>query len=350
MSKSVLIGMSGGVDSSAGAALLKRQGYDVVGVTMRLWDKEQAEDGCCSFSAIDDAKKVCETLGIEHIVMDLRKEFKDSVVSYFIREYKSGRTPNPCVMCNKFIKFSALMDKANELGIDCIATGHYAKIEKRDGRFLLVRPEDRRKDQTYFLYNMTQEQLSRTLFPLYGITKDETRETAEKLGLSVSQKPDSQDICFIPDGDYSGFIKRMDGDMPQGDFIDENGKTLGRHKGIMNYTIGQRKGLGIALNMPMYVTAINPENNTVVLGPNGSQFKSGLHAHSVNLISGDRIEDKFECTVKIRYNAPDVPCEVCPEDGGFKLVFKQPQKSVTPGQMAVLYDNNIVIGGGIISV
>lgn len=350
MSKSVIVGMSGGVDSSASAALLKRQGYRVVGVTMKLWNGEQADGGCCSFSAIDDAKKVADTLGIEHYVLNYEKEFEHNVIKNFIEEYKAGRTPNPCVVCNKHIKFNALLKMADELGIDYIATGHYAKIEENNGRYLLVRPEDRKKDQTYFLYNMTQEQLKRTLFPLYGVTKGETRKIAEEIGLSVSEKPDSQDICFIPDGDYAGFIRWRDGDMPEGNFVDSNGNILGRHKGIMNYTIGQRKGLGIALNRPMYVTGIDPKSNSVILGPDGTQLRDSLKAHSINMIAFDRITEPFECTAKIRYNAPDVLCRVYPDENGFKVEFEQPQKSVTPGQMVVLYDNNIVIGGGIIGV
>lgn len=350
MSKSVIIGMSGGVDSSASAALLKRQGYRVVGVTMKMWNGEQADGGCCSFSAIDDAKKVADKLGIEHYVLDYEKEFEQNVVKYFIDEYKAGRTPNPCTICNKHIKFNALLKMADKLGVDCIATGHYAKIEEKDGRFLLVRPEDRKKDQTYFLYNMTQEHLKRTVFPLYGVTKEETRKIAEEIGLSVAEKPDSQDICFIPNGDYAGFIKWRDGDMPHGNFVDVEGNVLGRHKGIMNYTIGQRKGLGIALNKPMYVIGIDPENNNVVLGPDGTQLKDNLKAHSINMIAFDQITEPFKCTAKIRYNAPDVPCTVYPDEKGFKVIFDQPQKSVTPGQMVVLYDNNIVIGGGIIGV
>ncbi len=350
MNKSVIVGMSGGVDSSASAALLKNQGYHVVGVTMKMWNGEQADGGCCSFSAIDDAKKVADTLGIEHYVLDYEKEFDDNVIKYFINEYKSGRTPNPCTLCNKHIKFNALLKLADEIGVDFIATGHYARIEEKDGRFLLMRPDDRKKDQTYFLYNMTQEQLGRTLFPLYGVTKEETRKIAAEIGLDVAEKPDSQDICFIPDGDYINFITRHDGKMPDGNFVDTDGNALGRHKGIMNYTIGQRKGLGIALNRPMYVVGINPDNNTVVLGPDGTQLKDSLKAHSINMIAFDNITEPFKCTAKIRYNAPDVPCMVYPDENGFKVIFEQPQKSITPGQMVVLYDNNTVIGGGIIGV
>ncbi len=350
MNKSVIIGMSGGVDSSASAALLKKQGYRVVGVTMKLWSKEQADGGCCSFSAIDDAKKVADKLGIDHYVLDYEKEFEKNVVKYFIDEYKAGRTPNPCTICNKHIKFNALLKIADQIGVDYIATGHYAKIEENDGRFLLVRPEDRKKDQTYFLYNITQEQLKRTLFPLYGVTKEETRKIAQEIGLSVAEKPDSQDICFIPDGDYAQFIKSQDGDMPEGNFVDIDGNVLGKHKGIMNYTIGQRKGLGIALNRPMYVVGIDAKTNNVVLGPDGTQLRDSLTAHSANLIAIDKITQPFKCTAKIRYNAPDTECTVYPDANGFKVVFDQPQKSVTPGQMVVLYDNNIVIGGGIIGV
>ncbi len=350
MNKSVIIGMSGGVDSSASAALLKKQGYRVVGVTMKLWNKEQADGGCCSFSAIDDAKKVADKLGIEHYVLDYEKEFEDNVVKYFVDEYKSGRTPNPCTICNKHIKFDALLKMADELNIDYIATGHYAKIEEKDGKYYLLRPEDRKKDQTYFLYNITQSQLKRTLFPLYGVTKDETRKIAEEIGLSVADKPDSQDICFIPDGDYARFIKSYDGDMPTGNFVDVEGNILGKHKGIMHYTIGQRKGLGIALNRPMYVIGIDANTSNIVLGPDGTQLSDSLRAHSVNLISVDSITQPFKCTAKIRYNSPDVDCWVYPEEGGFKVKFDNLQKSVTPGQMVVLYDNNIVIGGGIIGV
>ena len=214
----------------------------------------------------------------------------------------------------------------------------------------MVRPEDRKKDQTYFLYNMTQEQLKRTVFPLYGVTKEETRRIAEEIGLSVAGKPDSQDICFIPGGDYVNFITWRDGNMPEGNFTDIDGNVLGKHKGIMNYTIGQRKGLGIALNRPMYVVGIDPKSNSVILGPDGTQLRDSLKAHTINLIAFDKITEPFECTAKIRYNAPDVPCTVYPDESGFKVRFKQPQKSVTPGQMVVLYDNNIVIGGGIIGV
>ncbi len=350
MNKSVIIGMSGGVDSSASAVLLKNQGYRVVGVTMKMWNKEQADGGCCSFSAIDDAKNVADKIGIEHYVLDYEKDFENYVVKYFIDEYKSGRTPNPCTLCNKHIKFNALLKMADELGIDYIATGHYAKTGEENGRYLLLRPEDRKKDQTYFLYYMTQEQLKRTLFPLYGVTKEETREIAKEIGPSVAEKSDSQDICFIPDGDYVKFITGLDGNMPEGNFVDADGNVLGRHKGIMNYTIGQRKGLGIALNRPMYVTGLDTKNNNVVLGPDGTQFKDSLTAHSVNMIAFEEIKEPFECTAKIRYNAPDVPCTVYPDSQGFKVIFEQPQKSVTPGQMVVLYDNNIVIGGGIIGV
>ena len=345
--KRVVVGMSGGVDSSASAAILKEQGYDVLGVTMKLWNKEQ-DGGCCSFSAITDAKRVCDELGIEHYVLDLQDEFKVRVVDYFISEYKSGRTPNPCVMCNKYIKFKFLCDFADKADAGYISTGHYAKIENINGKNLLVRPKDRVKDQTYFLYNMTNEQIDRTLFPLFGVTKDTTREIARKLGVSVSEKPDSQDICFIPDGDYKNFIKRLSGECKSGNFVDRDGNVLGRHSGISNYTIGQRKGLGITFNKPMYVTKIDAVKNEVELGCFDEQFKSGLVAHSVNLILFDKIDKSFECTAKIRYNSPDVPCIVYPDKDGFKIEFKEAQKSVTLGQAVVLYNDNIVIGGGII--
>lgn len=345
--KRVIVGMSGGVDSSASAAILKDQGYDVLGVTMKLWSKEQ-DGGCCSFSAISDAKKVCDELGIKHYVLDLQDEFKKYVVDYFVSEYNSGRTPNPCVMCNKYIKFHFLTKFADEMDARYISTGHYAKIENIDGKNLLVRPKDKLKDQTYFLYNMTNEQIDRTVFPLFGVTKDKTREIARKLGVCVSEKTESQDICFIPDGDYKSFIKRQSGESKSGNFVDKNGNVLGRHSGISNYTIGQRKGLGITFNKPMYVTKIDALKNEVELGCFDDQFKSGLFAQRVNLISIEKITKPFDCTAKIRYNSPDVPCTVYPDKNGFKVEFKDVQKSVTLGQAVVLYDNNIVIGGGII--
>lgn len=345
--KRIVVGMSGGVDSSASAAILKEQGYDVLGVTMKLWDKEQ-DGGCCSFSAIDDAKRVCEELGIKHYVADLRNEFRKYVVDYFISEYKQGRTPNPCVMCNKHIKFHFLCKLADDMDAGYISTGHYAKIENINGKKLLVRPKDKLKDQTYFLYNMTNEQVERTVFPLFGVTKDTTREIARKLGVFVSEKPDSQDICFIPDGDYKSFIKRQSGECKSGNFVDRNGNILGKHSGISNYTVGQRKGLGVTFNKPMYVTKIDASKNEVELGCFDEQFSMGLFAHSINLISVGKIEKPFLCTAKIRYNSHDVPCVVYPDRDGFKVEFKEEQKSVTSGQAVVLYDDNIVIGGGII--
>ncbi len=349
MNNRVVIGMSGGVDSSVGAAMLQRQGYEVIGVTMKLWEGEH-NDGCCSLSVIDDAKAVADRLGIEHHVVDFRDEFKSYVTSYFVDEYMSGRTPNPCVLCNKHIKFNALLKVADELGASFIATGHYAKVVQQDGRFLLVRPKDAKKDQTYFLYNMTQSTLGRTLFPLYDVTKAQAREIAAEIGLSVSEKPDSQDICFVPDGDYARFLLTQGAKSCEGNFVDTNGDVLGKHKGIIHYTVGQRKGLGIAFNKPMYVTQINSLTNEVVLDDGASRYKTGLVAKDINLISMEKIDKEFRCTAKIRYNAPDVACTVSPLDNGFKVDFDEPQMAVTPGQMVVLYDQNIVIGGGIISV
>ncbi len=346
----VVIGMSGGVDSSVAAALLQRQGYEVIGVTMSLWNGEQVNGGCCSFSASEDAKKVANKLGIPHYDMEYKNEFKKNVIDYFANEYRSGRTPNPCVICNRTVKFSGLIKMADKLGADYIATGHYAKKTCKEGTYYLERPEDIKKDQSYFLYRITQEQLARTLFPLYGITKDETRKIAKEIGLDVANKPDSQDICFIPDGDYARFIERNYGKMPVGDFTLIDGTVVGKHKGLLNYTIGQRKGLGIALNKPMYVVKIDALNNQVVLGENGTQLEECLKAFDVNYISNKKIDKNYKCTAKIRYNSADVPCRVNPTDDGFDLVFDQPQKSVTPGQMVVLYDEGTVIGGGIIGV
>ncbi|MDR0406219.1 MAG: tRNA 2-thiouridine(34) synthase MnmA, partial [Clostridiales bacterium] len=279
----VVIGMSGGVDSSVAAALLKQQGYDVIGVTMKLHNGEQADGGCCSLSAAADALRVADKIGIPHYVMNFTDAFEKHVIAYFIGEYKRGRTPNPCTACNKRVKFDALLEKARALGAEYVATGHYAKITERDGRFLLERAADDKKDQTYFLYNLSQYQLSRTRMPLYGVTKDETREIAASLGLSVAQKKDSQEICFVPDNDYASFIERTAGRAPEGDFI-FGGKKVGRHGGIHRYTVGQRKGLGIALGECVYVTKIDPVTNEVFLGAEGSGARRELTASEVTYI------------------------------------------------------------------
>jgi len=347
MSK-VIIGMSGGVDSSVAAAVLLEQGYDVIGVTMKLWNGEQTDAGCCSLSAVNDARRVADKLNIPYYVMNFEADFTKYVINNFIDEYKNGRTPNPCIACNKYIKFDALLEKAKAIGADYVATGHYAKISNNNGVFSLERAADEKKDQTYFLYNMTQYQLAHTLMPLYDITKDTTREMAEKMGLAVANKPDSQEICFVPDGDYAKFIEQTAGKSPIGNFVDESGKIVGQHKGIIHYTVGQRKGLGIALNRPVYVTKIDTQTNTVILGGDGLQLSDTLTASNVTYIPFEKLDGSMKCTAKIRYNTKDAPCEIFPTDNGGRVVFDQPQRAITPGQAVVFYDGNIVLGGGII--
>lgn len=344
----VVIGMSGGVDSSVAAALLKEQGYDVVGVTMKLHNTEQADEGCCSVSSANDALAVADKIGIPHYVMNFTEEFDKYVIDYFIDEYRKGKTPNPCTACNRYVKFDALLEKAKALGASHVATGHYAKISEKNGRYLLEKAADDKKDQTYFLYSMTQYQLAHTLMPLYGITKDKTREIAEKLGLNVAQKKDSQEICFVPDNDYASFIEKKAGLSPEGDFI-FNGKKVGSHKGLIHYTVGQRKGLGIALGEPVYITKIDPITNKIYLGVEGSQLKSELTASGMSYIPFDNLTEPMRCSAKIRYNAKSAPCVVTPVENGVKVVFDLPQRAVTPGQSVVFYDNNMVLGGGTIN-
>lgn len=346
--ETVVIGMSGGVDSSVAAAVLKEQGYNVIGVTMKLHETEQADEGCCSVSAVSDALRVAHKIGIPHYVMNFTKEFKESVIDYFIDEYKSGRTPNPCTACNRYVKFEALLNKAQALGAKYVATGHYAKVSEKNGRFLLQKAADAQKDQTYFLYNMTQHQLAHTLMPLFGITKEKTRQMAMDLGLIVADKKDSQEICFVPDNNYASFIEENSGKSPKGDFVFQD-EVVGKHKGIIHYTVGQRKGLGIALGVPVYITKIDPTTNKIYLGIEGSQLKRELTASNVNFIPYDTLSEPIKCTAKIRYNSKAAPCTVYPEGDGFRVVFDLPQRAVTPGQSVVFYDENLVLGGGTIN-
>lgn len=357
--KKAVIGMSGGVDSSVAAALLKEQGFEVIGLTMRLWDGEEingeySEGTCCSHSAAEDARFVCNRLGIEHFVLDFREDFKKYVIDYFVEEYNSGRTPNPCIACNKFLKFDAMLKKAELLGADYIATGHYAKVEynRQTNRYLLKKAEAAEKDQTYALYSLTQEQLSKTLMPL-GTLKDksETRKIAERLGLVTAKKPDSMEICFVPDKDYASFIKRHSDNSPkEGNFVDADGNILGRHKGIIHYTIGQRKGLGITFGKPMFVVKIDAEANEVVLAEKGSEFSNALTAGQLNFIPFDTPKEPIRVNAKVRYSAKEAPATVTVENGRAKVIFDQPQRAVTPGQAVVFYeiDGNNVIGGGVI--
>ncbi|MEG2380560.1 MAG: tRNA 2-thiouridine(34) synthase MnmA [Oscillospiraceae bacterium] len=360
MGEKVVIGMSGGVDSSVAAAVLKRQGYDVIGVTMRLWDGENidgcfTEGSCCSLSAVEDARRVAYALGIEYHVMDFRREFESSVIDYFVNEYKIGRTPNPCIACNKHLKFGALLKKAEILGAKLVATGHYASVsvDEESGRYLLKCANADEKDQTYALYSLTQEQLSHTLFPLGEFkSKAEVRTVADSLNLPTANKPDSQEICFVPDNDYVGFLKRNAGIVPTiGDFVDINGNVLGQHKGIVNYTIGQRKGLGIAFGKPMFVIKIDPKLNRITLGEQGTEFSNCLFAEDLNFIPFDNFTGEMRVMAKVRYSAAPAMATMEMVNETLKITFDTPQRAITPGQAVVIYDAEnpaIVLGGGTI--
>jgi tRNA-uridine 2-sulfurtransferase len=355
--KKVMLGMSGGVDSSVAAAILLEKGYEVIGVTLKLWqddneDKEQVEGGCCSLSAVDDARRVAQTLGIPYYVLNFKDLFKSKVIDDFVDEYLKGRTPNPCIVCNRYIKFEAMLDKAMSMGIDYIATGHYAKIEYDDisRRYMLKKSVTDLKDQTYALYTLTQKQLARVLMPIGDYPKDKVREMAREMGLKVANKPDSQEICFVDDNDYGRFIREnTDKKIPEGYFIDTNGKVLGRHKGIIHYTIGQRKGLGIALGRPVFVVGIDIKNNNVILGEGDDVFSKELTAYDTNFITIDNLTEPINVKAKIRYSAKEADAKIYPlEDGRVKVVFDTPQRAVTPGQAVVFYDRDFVIGGGTI--
>ena len=316
--KKVVIGMSGGVDSSVAAYLLKEQGYDVIGVTMQIWQEDkdytEREGGCCSLSAVDDARRVANKIGIPFYVMNFRDSFKEKVIDYFVQEYIDGKTPNPCIACNKHLKFDELLRKAQGIGADYVATGHYAKIEQdENGRYQLIRSDDDRKDQTYALYNFTQEQLAHTLMPCGGYTKDKIREIAKEIGLSVYNKKDSEEICFIPDNNHGRYISEARPlEVVPGNFVDKNGNVLGQHKGIVYYTIGQRKGLGIALGRPVFVTDINPRTNEVVLGPEEDIFKTDLVAKDVNFIAFDKLEEPVTVEAKVRYSGKPAEAVISP--------------------------------------
>ena len=337
--KKIAIGLSGGVDSSTAASLLLQQGYDVTGIILRLKPDNLAD------SDIADAQRIADALGIELHVVDRREIFRKKVIEPFVSEYLHARTPNPCVECNAAIKFGAMLDYALEIGCDGIATGHYARIEENNGRYRLKRSESA-KDQSYFLYRLNQFQLSHAMFPLEGMEKEKIREIAEKANLPVAQKRDSQEICFVPDDDYIAYLSAMGISSPKGSFIDKSGNILGTHNGIINYTIGQRKGLG-AFGKPMFVTGINAENNTVTIGENGSQYSRGLVADKMNFIAFEELTETIRADVKIRFRAKEQPATVTPNgDGTVTVIFDEPQRSVTPGQGAVMYDGNTLLGGG----
>ena len=352
--KKAIIAMSGGVDSSVAAYLLKKDGYSCIGATMRLFTDEEigvkTEKSCCSLEDVEDAKSVAKRLGMEHYVFNFTDEFEKKVIEKFVRSYETGATPNPCIDCNRYSKFEKLFQRMKELGYDYVATGHYARIEEKSGRFLLKKAVDLTKDQSYVLYQMTQEQLSQTLFPLGSMTKEQTRKIAEESGFVNAKKHDSQDICFVPDGDYASFIEHYrKKTYESGNFVDKNGNVLGTHKGIIRYTIGQRKGLGLSLPAPMYVLEKNIEKNEVVLCANGELFSKELDANDVNWIAFDLPPESFSAKVKIRYNQKEEPAKITVTGrDSVHIEFETPQRAIAKGQAAVIYDGDIVIGGGTI--
>ncbi len=356
--KRVVCAMSGGVDSSVAAALLVEAGYDVIGITMNIWPQPKTSEeadrfgGCCSLSATDDAKKVARKLGIPHYTFDFREIFKEEVIENFVSEYRRGRTPNPCIRCNQFVKFKALLHRAMAIGADYIATGHYARIEvdETSGRYILKKGLDKSKDQSYVLYILTQDQLAHTIFPLGEITKEETRKKAAELGLTVAQKPESQEICFVPDKNYPKFVNEyVPGAERPGPIYDKQGNVLGTHRGIIHYTIGQRKGLGITSPTPIYVIAIREEEDAIVVGTKDDLGRSALVAGNVNLISVAELRGSTVVMAKIRYKAPESPAVISPLPGGkVEVEFEHPQSAITPGQAVVFYDGDVVVGGGTI--
>ena len=352
----VVVGMSGGVDSSVAAWLLKEQGYDVIGVTMQIWQDEdnvvqEENGGCCGLSAVDDARRVAASIGIPYYVMNFKDEFKKTVIDYFTEEYLNGRTPNPCIACNRYVKWEALLQRSLSIGADYIATGHYARIDRLpNGRYAIRRSATLAKDQTYALYNLTQEQLAHTLMPVGEYSKDRIREMADEIGLMVAHKPDSQDICFVPDGDYASFIEETtDHPLPEGNFVSPDGKILGRHKGIIHYTVGQRKGLGLALGYPAFVLEIRPETNEVVIGTYDESLTHTVRADHLNFMSVEDLVEPMRVFAKIRYNHKGAWCTV--EKTGedeITCTFDEPIRAATPGQAVVLYDGEYVLGGGTI--
>jgi len=364
--------MSGGVDSSATAALLIEQGYDVIGITLKLWPQDcvnRAEDKCCGPQAVTDARSVCDKLDIPYYLIDEAAEFQKHVIQYFADEYKAGRTPNPCVMCNQNLKFGRLIDRANQLGAEFIATGHFARIEfspdtngradlpvsqdaqqrvPTNGRYLLKRGRDLRKDQSYFLFSLRQDQLARAIFPLGEKTKSDTREVARHCNLKTADKEESMEICFVPDNNYGGFLQSANlVQKTRGDIVDLHGHVLGQHDGIAFYTIGQRKGLGITTSKPVYVVELDAENNRVVVGDDSALDRDEFVADRCNWHPFDKLTEPVEVTAKIRYNHPGTPATISPlENNRVKVKLHMPQRAITPGQAAVFYHNDLVVGGG----
>ena len=357
MSKKAIIAMSGGVDSSVAAYIMKSKGYECIGATMKLFDNEDTgiskEHSCCSLEDVEDARNVAAILDIPHYVFNFSDKFKECVIDKFIDDYEHGRTPNPCIECNRHLKFEKLFQRAKELDYDYVVTRHYAQIkyDKNLNRKKKKKGADDTKDQGYVLYSLTQEQLAHTLFPLGNMKKSEVREIAQKHNFINAKKHDSQDICFVLNGKYAEFIENYTGKKyPAGNFVDLNGNVLGQHKGIIRYTIGQRKGLGLALPKPAYVCAIDTEKNEVILGDNKDLFTTALIADNINLISVESIEQPMRCKAKVRYSQTEEDAVVTQiDDNKIKIEFDKPQRAVTCGQAAVLYDNDIIVGGGTIN-
>ena len=354
--KKVVIGMSGGVDSSVAAYILKEQGYDCIGITMKLWGEaplacDNRPAPCCGEEAFRDALRVAFHIGIPHRVMDFTSEFRQHVVDPFSDEYIHGRTPNPCIECNRHLKWGSLLNEAKKLGADFIATGHYARISRlENGRFAIKTSATSAKDQTYALYNLTQEHLAHTLLPIGDYEKETVREIAASIGLNVASKRDSQEICFVPDGDYAAFIERETGFIPPtGSFIDKSGSVLGKHSGIIHYTIGQRRGLNLAMGHRVFVTDIDTATNTVTIGENEELFTSTLTAGKINLMGAETLRPGDEYIGKIRYNDKGTPCRIASySDDELTLEFEKPVRAVTPGQAVVLYHDGYVMAGGVI--
>jgi len=363
--QTIAVAMSGGVDSSTVAAMLRAEGHNIVGLTMQLWNQrrlaghpgmpEAVQGRCCSLDDVYDARRVAETIGIPYYVVNQEERFERDVVRPFVEEYLSGRTPIPCSLCNNHLKFDQLLIVARQIGADAVATGHYAKVEfdELGGRWLLRRPTDLAKDQTYFLFGLTQEQLSRTLFPLGGMTKPEVRELARQHGLALAEKPDSQEICFVPGGDYKNFLDAYLGERGEalpdtsGELVTTNGETIGEHSGIHNFTVGQRKGLGVATGTPLYVIQIKGDSRQVIVGGQEELYSRTLRAHRLNWISVDDLREPLRVSIKIRHRHQAAVAVIERSGSGQILAtFDEPQRAITPGQAAVFYNGDVVVGGG----
>ena len=350
MKKFVAVAMSGGVDSSVAAALLKKQGHEVVGLTMcfNLAEKNGKKPSCCGLTGIEDARRVCQKLGIRHYLINLDKDFFRDVIQNFYQEYLNGRTPNPCIRCNQFIKFGILLKKALNLGAKFLATGHYARVVRSKQGYLLKKASDLKKDQSYFLYRLSQEQLKHIIFPLGNFTKSKVRQMAGDFELNVAKKQDSQEICFLPDGKHGDLIKAQGLEyVKPGDLVDQDGNILGLHQGIPLYTVGQRHGLGIAKGYPLYVTQINAQDNRIIVGQRQDAYRIEFIIKEGHFLN-KAFKKKVEIKVRIRYNHKESLAAVYPAKGKFRVIFKNPQFAITPGQSAVFYDRDIVLGGGII--